>query len=362
MLIGYFTEYFTSDTYKPTQRLSESAQGGAGIVVIRGLALGMFSTFAPVAIVVIVTLVATALTGLYGVAVAAVGMLSTLGITLATDAYGPVADNAGGIAEMSELEGSVRDRTDALDSLGNTTAATGKGFAIGSAAMTALALIAAFIAALSAGAGGGEVALELNILDPRLITGAFIGGLLPFIFSAQTMLAVGDASQAIVEEVRRQWQTIKGLKEGETEPDYERAVAISTDSAIRRLLPPGIIAVAVPVAIAVLTIIAHSAGDDSLLAKLVGVETLIGVLIGSLVTAFMMAVMMANAGGAWDNAKKYIERGNYGGKGSEAHKAAVVGDTVGDPFKDTSGPSLNILLKLLAIVSLVIAPLLANLG
>ncbi|RMG79041.1 MAG: sodium-translocating pyrophosphatase [Chloroflexi bacterium] len=362
VLIGYFTEYFTSDTYKPTQRLSESAQGGAGIVVIRGLALGMFSTFAPVAIVVIVTLVATALTGLYGVAVAAVGMLSTLGITLATDAYGPVADNAGGIAEMSELEGSVRDRTDALDSLGNTTAATGKGFAIGSAAMTALALIAAFIAALSAGAGSAEVALELNILDPRLITGAFIGGLLPFIFSAQTMLAVGDASQAIVEEVRRQWQTIKGLKEGETEPDYERAVAISTDSAIRRMLPPGIIAVAVPVVIAVLTIIAHGAGDDSLLAKLVGVETLIGVLIGSLVTAFMMAVMMANAGGAWDNAKKYIERGNYGGKGSDAHKAAVVGDTVGDPFKDTSGPSLNILLKLLAIVSLVIAPLLANLG
>ena len=331
VLIGYFTEYFTADAYGPTKALSQSAEGGAGIVLIRGLALGMMSTLPPVVIVVIVVLVATSATGLYGVAIAAVGMLSTLGITLATDAYGPVADNAGGIAEMTpELDDSVRDRTDALDSLGNTTAATGKGFAIGSAAMTALALTAAFITALG---GGGEFAVD--ILDPRLTTGFFIGAMLPYVFSALTMVAVGNAAQDIVEEVRRQFREIKGLMEGENEPDYEKCVAISTDSAIRQMILPGVIAVAVPVVIALMTVAFR--GTD--LEPLVGAETLIGVLIGSLISAFMLAVMMANAGGAWDNAKKYIEAGNFGGKGSETHKAAVVGDTVGDPFKDTSGPS-----------------------
>ena len=354
VLIGYFTEYFTSDTYAPTQGLADSSQGGAGIVVIRGLALGMLSTLAPVIVVVVVTLIATSATGVYGVAVAAVGMLSTLGITLATDAYGPVADNAGGIAEMAELDESVRDRTDALDSLGNTTAATGKGFAIGSAAMTALALTAAFITAL----GGSDAATTLSavILDPKLITGLFIGAMLPYIFSALTMRAVGDAAQAIVEEVRRQFREIPGIMDGSGEPDYETCVAISTDSAIKQMLLPGIIAVAVPVSIALLTAI----GQGNIIGQFVGQATLIGVLVGSLISAFMLAVMMANAGGAWDNAKKYIEAGHLGGKGSDAHKAAVVGDTVGDPFKDTSGPSLNILLKLLAIVSLVLAPLIAT--
>jgi len=251
----------------------------------------------------------------------------------------------------------VRERTDALDSLGNTTAATGKGFAIGSAAMTALALTAAFITAVKGGSmETTTTTFSAVILDPRLITGFFLGGLLPFVFSALTMLAVGRAAQEIVEEVRRQFREIPGIMEGTAEPDYERCVGISTDSAIREMLLPGVIAVLVPVGIAVLTIV----GDGTFLDNYVGSETLVGVLIGSLVSAFMLAIMMANAGGAWDNAKKYIEAGNYGGKGSEAHKAAVVGDTVGDPFKDTSGPSLNILLKLLAIVSLVIAPIIAN--
>lgn len=359
VLIGYFTEYFTADTYGPTKSLSASAEGGAGIVVIRGLALGMMSTLAPVVIVVLVTLLATSQAGLYGVAVAAVGMLSTLGITLATDAYGPVADNAGGIAEMSDLPEEVRDRTDALDSLGNTTAATGKGFAIGSAAMTALALTAAFITALTAG-GSSALGSSINpadlLLNPQFVTGLFIGGLLPYIFSALTMVAVGDAAQQIVEEVRRQFREIKGIMEGEADPDYERCVAISTDSAIRQMLLPGIIAVGVPVGVALLAVL----GKGNALGDFVAPITLVGVLLGSLVSAFMLAVMMANAGGAWDNAKKNIEAGNYGGKGSDAHKAAVVGDTVGDPFKDTSGPSLNILLKLLAIVSLVIAPLIGS--
>ncbi len=354
VLIGYFTEYFTADAYGPTKSLANSAEGGSGIVIIRGLALGMLSTMAPVIIVVIVTLVAVYLQGLYGVAIAAVGMLSTLGITLATDAYGPVADNAGGIAEMSELPDEVRDRTDALDSLGNTTAATGKGFAIGSAAMTALALMAAFVNALHPDLPAEEIAY--SILDVRLITGLFIGALLPYIFSALTMVAVGNAAQEIVEEVRRQFREIPGIMEGENEPDYETCVAISTDSAIREMLLPGIIAVAVPVVVALLTAL----GQGNILGDFVGEQTSVGILLGSLVSAFMLAVMMANAGGAWDNAKKFIEAGNLGGKGSDAHKAAVVGDTVGDPFKDTSGPSLNILLKLLAIVSLVVAPLVAN--
>ncbi len=359
VLIGYFTEFFTADTYGPTKALSASAEGGAGIVVIRGLALGMMSTLAPVVIVVVVTLLATSQAGLYGVAVAAVGMLSTLGITLATDAYGPVADNAGGIAEMSDLPEEVRDRTDALDSLGNTTAATGKGFAIGSAAMTALALTAAFITALTAGGStalGSAVNPAELLINPQFVAGLFIGGLLPFVFSALTMVAVGDAAQQIVEEVRRQFREIKGIMEYEQQPDYERCVAISTDSAIRQMLLPGLIAVGVPVGMALLAVL----GKDNLLGDFIAPISLVGVLLGSLVSAFMLAVMMANAGGAWDNAKKNIEAGNYGGKGSDAHKAAVVGDTVGDPFKDTSGPSLNILLKLLAIVSLVIAPLIGG--
>lgn len=354
VLIGYFTEYFTAFNYNPTRQLSLAAGGGPGIVIIRGLALGMMSTLAPVLIVVIATLVSTYTAGgLYGVAVAAVGMLSTLGITLATDAYGPVADNAGGIAEMSHLPPQVRERTDALDSLGNTTAATGKGFAIGSAAMTALALTAAFVTAVGGAIGGNATFAEV-ILDPRLVTGVFIGALLPYIFSALTMLAVGQAAQQIVEEVRRQFREIPGIMEGKNEPDYETCVGISTDSAIRQMLLPGIIAVAVPVAIALLAVL----GKGNVLGAFVGPETLVGVMLGSLASAFMLAVMMANAGGAWDNAKKFIEAD--GRKGTPEHKAAVVGDTVGDPFKDTSGPSLNILLKLLAIVALVIAPLLAS--
>jgi K(+)-stimulated pyrophosphate-energized sodium pump len=357
VLIGYSTEYFTAANYSPTRGLADSARGGAGIVIIRGLAVGMFSTLPPVIVIVAVTLISVHFTGLYGVAIAAVGMLSTLGITLSTDAYGPVADNAGGIAEMSELEGTVRDRTDALDSLGNTTAATGKGFAIGSAAMTALALTAAFITAV-AGPGGAMEATTFAdvILDARLITGLFIGALLPFVFSALTMLAVGKAAQEIVLEVRRQFKEMPGIMEGTQDPDYATCVGISTDTAIKQMLLPGIVAVAVPVVIAILINI----GQGNFIGDIVGAQTLVGVLLGSLTSAFMLAIMMANSGGAWDNAKKFIEAGEHGGKGSDAHKAAVVGDTVGDPFKDTSGPSLNILIKLLAIVSLVIAPMITT--
>ncbi len=333
--IGYSTEYYTAYTYKPTQTIAEAAKTGAATLIIRGLAVGMQSTLFPVLIVAVAILLAWTLGGLegglYAVALAGVGMLSTLGVTLATDAYGPVADNAGGIAEMSHLPPEVRERTDALDSLGNTTAATGKGFAIGSAVLTALALMAAYTQA-----AGLE---RLNLLDPVMLPGILIGAMLPFLFSAMTMTAVGKAAQEIVMEVRRQFQEIPGLMEGKAKPDYRRCVAISTEGALREMMVPGAMAVLVPL----------------LVGFLLGAEALAGLLVGAIASGFMLAVMMANAGGAWDNAKKWIETGELGGKGSDPHKAAVVGDTVGDPFKDTSGPSLNILIKLMSIVSLVFA-------
>lgn len=336
-LIGYFTEYYTSYTEKPTKGIAKSAETGAATLIIEGLAVGMLSTVAPVIIVVVAVIISYMLGGLYGVALSAVGMLATLGITLATDAYGPVADNAGGIAEMSHLPPDVRERTDALDSLGNTTAATGKGFAIGSAVLTALALMAAYAQAANL--------TVLNLLDPLLLGGLILGAMLPYLFSALTMTAVGKSAMAIVQEVRRQFNEIPGLYEGTGTPDYKTCVAISTQAALREMIVPGVLAVVVPLGVGLL----------------LGEEALAGLLIGATASGFTLAVMMANAGGAWDNAKKYIETGEMGGKGSANHKAAVVGDTVGDPFKDTSGPALNILIKLMSIVALVFAPLLATL-
>lgn len=332
--IGWFTEYFTSYTGKPTQGIAEKAETGSATLIIEGLAVGMNSTLPPVLIVAVAIILVLWLGGendLFAVALAGVGMLSTLGITLATDAYGPVADNAGGIAEMSDLPAEVRERTDALDSLGNTTAATGKGFAIGSAVLTALALMAAYIQASGLS--------SLDLLSTTMIPGLLVGAMLPYLFAALTMTAVGKAAYEIVLEVRRQFKEIPGIMTYTAKPDYKTCVAISTQSALREMVIPGALAVIVPLVIGFL----------------LGAEALAGMLMGAIASGFMLAVMMANAGGAWDNAKKWIETGVMGGKGSDAHKAAVVGDTVGDPFKDTSGPALNILIKLMSIVSLVFA-------
>ncbi|MBE6632278.1 MAG: sodium-translocating pyrophosphatase [Ruminococcaceae bacterium] len=353
VLIGLCTEYYTSDTYKPTQKLAGKSETGSATVIIGGLGLGMLSTAAPVIIVAVCILCAYGFAGgfsgaenqvqlgLYGVAIAAVGMLSTLGITLATDAYGPVADNAGGIAEMAGLDSEVRERTDALDSLGNTTAATGKGFAIGSAALTALALIASYIDQLKT---LGVETIDMSVMNPTVLVGLFIGACLPFIFAALTIESVGRAAQSIVVEVRRQFKEIVGLSEGKCDPDYANCIGLCTKASLKEMIAPTILAIVAPVATGLI----------------LGYTGVIGMLCGSTITGFLLAIFMSNSGGAWDNAKKYIESGVHGGKGSDAHKATVVGDTVGDPLKDTSGPSINILIKLLSIVSLVFANLVIN--
>ncbi len=355
--IGYFTEYYTSDTYKPTQGLADSTETGAATTIIGGISLGMKSTAAPIVIIgvaIIVSFLAAggSLTtnaanygelfskGLYGIGIAAVGMLSTLGITLATDAYGPVADNAGGIAEMSGLGEEVRERTDALDSLGNTTAATGKGFAIGSAALTALALLVSYVDVVKVKVD----TLDLSITNPAVLVGLFVGAMLTFLFAALTMSGVQRAAQSIVVEVRRQFKEIAGIMEGKADPDYASCVDLCTKGALHEMVVPSLLAIVVPVVTGLI----------------LGAEAVVGLLGGVTVTGFVVAVFMSNAGGAWDNAKKYIESGTHGGKGSDCHKAAVIGDTVGDPFKDTSGPSLNILIKLCSTVSIVFSGLITS--
>ena len=356
-LIGYFTEYVTSDNYKPTKKLAAASETGAATIIIGGISLGLMSTIASILIVAVAILISyfaaggtTSILdemggfslsfnqGLYGIGIAGVGMLSTLGITLATDAYGPVADNAGGIAEMSGLPEEVRDRTDALDSLGNTTAATGKGFAIGSASLTALALLVSYVNIVQ---DRTVENLNFTLTSPTVLVGLFIGAMLTFVFSAMTMRSVQTAAQSIVVEVRRQFREIAGIMEGKTDPEYGKCVALCTKGALHEMVAPALLAIIVPI----------------ITGLILGPTGVVGLLGGVSVTGFAMAVFMSNAGGAWDNAKKYIERGNHGGKGSEQHKAAVVGDTVGDPFKDTSGPSLNILIKLCSTVSIVFSGL-----